>query len=90
MVCVDYLIEAQWCIYASEKPISIASDNGLSLGQHQAIIWTKAWILVIRPLWTNLNEILIEIYTVSYKKIHFKMLSGRWWPYCLGLSVLNM
>ena len=39
----------------------IGSANGLSPGQRQAIIWTKAGILLIGPLETNLSEILIEI-----------------------------
>ena len=36
----------------------LASDNGLSPGRHQAIIWTNAGILFIRPLETNFSEIL--------------------------------
>ena len=39
----------------------IGSDNGLSPGRRQAIIWTNAGILLIGPLGTNLREILIEI-----------------------------
>ena len=39
----------------------IGSDNGLSPGRRQAIIWTNAELLLIRPLGTNFNEILIEI-----------------------------
>ena len=39
----------------------IAYDNGLSPGRRQAIIWTNAGILLIRPLGTNFSEILIEI-----------------------------
>ena len=39
----------------------IGSDNGLSPGRRQAIIWTKAGILLIEPLGTNFSEILIEI-----------------------------
>ena len=39
----------------------IGSDNGLSPGQCQAIIWTNAGILLIGPLGTNFSEILIEI-----------------------------
>ena len=35
----------------------IGSDNGLSPGRRQAIIWTKAAILLIGPLETNLSEI---------------------------------
>ena len=34
----------------------IASDNGLSSGQRQAIIWTNAGILLIRTLGTNFSE----------------------------------
>ena len=45
------------------KTIIIGSDNGLSPGRRQAIIWTNAGILLIGPLGTNLNEILIEIHT---------------------------
>ena len=41
----------------------IVSDNGLSPGRHQAIIWTNAGILLIRPLGTNFSEISIEIHT---------------------------
>ena len=41
----------------------IGSDNGLSPGRRQAIIWTNAGILVIRPLGTNFSEILIGIQT---------------------------
>ena len=71
------------------KLTSIASDNGLSPGRRQAIIWTNAGILLIRPLGTNFSEILIEIQIFSLKKIHLKMLSAKWWPFCLGLNVLT-
>ena len=70
------------------KLTSIGSDNGLSPGRRQAIIWTNAGILFIGPLGTNFSEILIEIYTFSFKKLHFKMSSGKWRPFCLGLNVL--
>ena len=39
----------------------IGPDNGLSPGRRQAIIWTSAGILLIGPLGTNFNEILIKI-----------------------------
>ena len=35
----------------------INSDNGLSPGRRQAIIWTNAGILLIGPLETNFSEI---------------------------------
>ena len=68
----------------------IGSDNGLLPGGRQAIIWTNAGILLIGPLGTNFNENLIEIHTFSFKKIHLKMSSGKWRPFCLGLNVLNI
>ena len=51
----------------------IASDNGLSPSRCQAIIWTNAGILLFRPLGTNFSEILIEIHTFSFKKMHIKI-----------------
>ena len=45
------------------KLTNIGSDNGLSPGRRQAIIWTNAGVLLIWPLETNFSEILIEIYT---------------------------
>ena len=76
-------------IYVSEKYTIFGSDNGLSPGRHQAIIWTNAGILLSGPLGTNFSKILIEIYTFSFKKMHFKTLSGRWRPFSLGLNVLT-
>ena len=67
----------------------IESDNGLSPGRHQAIIWTNAVILLIGPLGIYFNEIVIEIHTSLFQKIHLKMSSGKWRPFCLGLNVLN-
>ena len=68
----------------------IDSDNGLSPGRRQAIIWTNAGILLIGPLGTNFNEILIGIQTFSFKKMQLKMSSAKWRPFCLGLNVLNL
>ena len=69
----------------------IGSNNGLSPGRCQAIIWTNAGIVLIGTLGTNFNEIfIIKIHTFSFKKIHLKMLSGKWQPSCLGLNVLSV
>ena len=54
------------------KLTTIGSDNGLSPGRRQAIIWTNAGILSIRTLGTNFSEILIQINTFSNKKMHLK------------------
>ena len=42
------------------KLTSIGSDNGLSSGRRQAIMWANARILLIAPLGINFNEILIQ------------------------------
>ena len=59
------------------KQTIIGSDNGLSPGRRQAIIWTDVGILLIEPLGTNFGEILIKIITFSVKKMHLKMSSGN-------------
>ena len=64
----------------------IGSDNGLSPGWCQAIIWRNVWILLIGPLGTNFSRILIKIHIFSFKKMHLKM-SAKWQPFCLGLNV---
>ena len=85
------------------KPTIIGSDNGLSPGRRQAIIWTNAGILLIRPLGTNFSEISIGTQTFSFKKMHLKISSAKWHPFLpngihfcqmasifLGLNVLTM
>ena len=67
----------------------IGSDNVLSPGRRQAIIWPNAGIFIIEPLGTKFSEILIKIYTFSFKKMHLKMSFGKWRPFCLGLYVLT-
>ena len=69
--------------------IIIGSDNGLLPGQRQAIIWTNAGILLIGPLGINFSEILIEINTFSFNKMHLKISSAKWRLFLLGLNVLR-
>ena len=71
------------------KLTTIGSDNGLSPGRRQAIIWTNAGILLIGPLGTNFTEFLIGIQTFSFKKMHLKMSSAKCRPFSLGLNVLT-
>ena len=66
----------------------IGSDNGLSPGRRQAIIWTNAGILLIGHLGTNFSEILIRLHIFSFKKMHLKMSCAKWRQFCLGLNVL--
>ena len=74
-ICVDYIT-------------TIVSDNGLSPGRRQAIIWTNVGILLIGPLETNFSEISFGIETFSFKEMHLKMSSAKCRSFCLGLNVL--
>ena len=58
-------------IRASKLTI-IDSDNGLSPGRRQAIIWPNAGIFLIGSLGRSFSEISIGIQTFSFKKIHLK------------------
>ena len=68
--------------------IITGSDNGLSPGRRQAIIWTNAGILLIGPLGTNFSENSIEILIFSFTKMRLKVSSAKWRPFCLGLNEL--
>ena len=70
------------------KLSSLGSDNGLSPGRRQAIIWTNAGILLIGPPGTNFSEIVIGIQIFSIKEMQLKMSSVKWRPFCLGLNEL--
>ena len=70
------------------KLIIIGSDNGLSPGRRQAIIWTNAGMWSMWPLGTNFSEILIEIHIFLFKNMHLKMSYAKWRLFCLGLNVL--
>ena len=77
-----------WVIHICVSKVTIiVSDNGLSPGRRQAIIWNNAGILLTGPLGTNFTGILIEIHTFSFKKMHLNMSSGKWPPFCLSLNV---
>ena len=67
----------------------IGSDNGLSPGQREVIIWTDAGILLIWTLGTNFSEIFSKIRTFSFKKIHLKMSSAKLQQFCLSFNMLN-
>ena len=71
------------------KQIIIGSDNDLSPGRRQAIIWTNAGILLIGILGTNFSEISIKSLTFSFTKMRVKVSSAKWRPFYLGLNELN-
>ena len=68
----------------------IGSDNGLSPGRRQAIIWTNARVLLIWTLGTNFSEILSETHIFSFKEMYLKMSSVKWRQFCLGLNGREM
>ena len=88
--CCELLTHWGWVIhiYISKLTV-IVSDNGFLPGQHQAIIWTNAGILLIRTFGTNFSEILSEIHIFSFKKMHLKILSAKWQQLCHDISVLK-
>ena len=51
------------------KITTMGSDDGLSPGRRQAIIWTNAGILLIGPLGTNFSQLLIKIYGIKSYRI---------------------
>ena len=75
---------------SDSKLTIIGSDNGLSPGRRQAIIWTNIEIILTGPLGTNFSKLLIDISSFSFKKMHLKMLSWKWRQFCLGLNVLTV
>ena len=63
--------------YMRRKQANIGSDNGWAPGRRQVIIWTNTGILLTGNLESNFSEILNEVYTFSFKKMHLKMSSGK-------------
>ena len=74
-ICVSYLT-------------IIGSDNGLSPGRRQAIIWTNAGILLIEPLATNLASILSRPQCVNSHAVHLVIPEHHEQFYYLHLSIL--
>ena len=72
----------------------IVSDNGLSPNRRQAIFWTEMGILLIGPLETNFNEILIEIQIFSFiryiSKGRLQMATILYRPQCIVISIRSM
>ena len=60
------------------KVTTIGSDNGLSPGRRQAIIWTNGGILLTGSSGTNFSEISIEIHTFSFQKVHMSPTGDKW------------
>ena len=78
--CMDIsLTHWGWLMHICISNLTIiGSDNGLSPGWCQAIIRTKAGILLVGPIGTNISEILIKIHIFSFAKKQFEMLPAKW------------
>ena len=88
-LCFHWGLMTHICI-SKLTTIGSGSDNGVSPCRRQATIWTNVGILLIGPLGTNFSEIVIEMCTFSFRKMHLKMSSGKWRQLCIGLNVLNI
>ena len=87
---LDALTHWGWVMHMSlSKSNTIDSYSGLSPGRCQSIIWTNVGILLVWPLGTNFSEMLLEIQTFPFMKMHLKMLSVKWRQFYLGLNVLT-
>ena len=87
---VNFLTHWGWETHICVTKLTIiGSNNGLSPGRRQAIIWTSDGILLIWPSGTNFSEMLSRIHIFWFKKMHLKMSSGYRRPFCLGLNVLT-
>ena len=61
----------------------IGSDNSLSPGRRQTIIWTSGRIWLIRTLGTNF------INSFSFKKMPLKRSPAKWRQFCLSLLMYS-
>ena len=88
--CCNTLTHWGWEMHICVDNLTIiGSDNGLSPQRRQAIIGTNVGILLFGTLGKNFSEILIKMHIFSFKKMHLKVSSGKWRPFCLGLNVLR-
>ena len=91
MLINNLLTHWGWVTHTCISKLTIIdSDDGLSPGQRQAIIWTNAGIMLIGTSGTVFSDISIENHTFSFKKMHLKMLSAKWQPFCHILNVLSL
>ena len=65
------------------------SDHGLLPVWYQCITWTNEDLLSVWHSGKPSNQIWIEIWKSSFKKMLLKMWSAKWQPYCSGPKVLK-
>ena len=91
-VCICRIIWCTTCVISlrPSELIVIGSDNGLSPSRRQTLILGNLGILLFGPLAINFNEILSKNYTFSFNKMHLKMSSVKWRPFCSALNMLKV
>ena len=70
----------------ASKLAIIGLGYGVLPKRRQAIILTSAGRLLIGPLETDFNNILIKIQSFLVKKMPLKMSSTKFRPFCVGLN----
>ena len=105
IICTKYGKNPSWTVDATERTwdagrTDVYSEIDCIIGQTDGVkpIYPPTTslcggyndgILLIGPMGTNFSEILIGILTFSFKKIHLKVSSAKWQPFCLGLNMLR-
>ena len=92
------------CAYITEMDKSYNPWMNNSLWSSDAIWWhrsgsTLAWVMACVSdgtesfptglLKTNFNQIVFEIQSSSFKKMHLKMSTKKCWPFCLCFNVFH-
>ena len=74
---MGFPILVRWHLYIKSGPKPLSQP----VLEYWLLIWTSG---------TNFHETLSEIHTFSFMKMHLKMLSVKWRPFCLSLNVLRL
>ena len=67
--------EAKWRIYAPVNKTIILVQK---MAWIKPLSETNAGLLSVLPLGANFSQILFEIQTFAFKKMHYKMSSAKW------------
>ena len=78
-----------WCLHATSQYLSQCWLRSLSPVRRQAIILANAGIMSIWYVETNFSDILIKAHLFLFKKMHLKIPSAKFRPWCLGPSELR-
>ena len=85
---MSWIIQAEWSIYVNKLGHHWFRER-LVCHLAPSHYLTNAGLKLIGLSKTHFNENLIKIQISSLKKMHLKLPSAKWWPFCLWLSVLT-